>query len=61
MATKQAPKRPVRPKQHQSRQPGLEAEMHPRPQAASAGSGEKLCGRVVLITGGDSGIGGAVT
>lgn len=50
------------PKQHQKRQPGIEADMHPQPQYLSPlykGS-DKLKGKVALITGGDSGIGRAV-
>ncbi|RXI99853.1 SDR family oxidoreductase [Anaerobacillus alkaliphilus] len=50
------------PPQHQSKQPGIEAEMNPRPifdDPAYIGSG-KLKGKVAFISGGDSGIGRAV-
>jgi NAD(P)-dependent dehydrogenase (short-subunit alcohol dehydrogenase family) len=52
-----------RPAQHQPRQPGIQAEMEPEPitvPAHYAGSG-KLEGRRALVTGGDSGIGRAVS
>jgi NAD(P)-dependent dehydrogenase (short-subunit alcohol dehydrogenase family) len=50
------------PEQRQLRQPGLEKLMIPRPVVENPhykGSG-KLCEKVALITGGDSGIGAAV-
>jgi NAD(P)-dependent dehydrogenase (short-subunit alcohol dehydrogenase family) len=50
------------PPQKQDRQPGIEAQMTPRPKAADEkyrGSG-KLLGKTAIITGGDSGIGRAV-
>lgn len=51
------------PPQHQNRQPGLEKDMNPLPEAESptylpAG---KLKGKVAVISGGDSGIGRAVS
>lgn len=50
------------PRQKQTKQPGEETQMTPRPRAENPeyrGSG-KLTGRVAIITGGDSGIGRAV-
>jgi len=52
----------LQPPQHQRRQPGREHKMKPRPRAQDEkhrGSG-KLQDKVVIITGGDSGIGRAV-
>jgi NAD(P)-dependent dehydrogenase (short-subunit alcohol dehydrogenase family) len=54
---------PTFPPQHQDQQPGLEILMNPKPLAedpAYKGS-EKLKGKVAIITGGDSGIGRAVS
>lgn len=54
---------PIFPAQHQNNQPGLENIMNPEPVAedtAYQGSG-KLQGKVAIISGGDSGIGRAVS
>jgi NAD(P)-dependent dehydrogenase (short-subunit alcohol dehydrogenase family) len=58
---KSNPKKPVRPAQQQTVQPGLEEEMTPAPvfKKKEASNG-RLAGRTALITGGDSGIGRAV-
>ena len=51
------------PAQHQDAQPGLEYEMNPRPiyiRDTYQGA-DKLQGKIALITGGDSGIGRAVS
>lgn len=53
----------LQPAQHQNQRPGSEAEMTPAPESEdpqAQGTG-KLAGKVALITGGDSGIGRAVS
>ncbi|MFT8320816.1 MAG: SDR family oxidoreductase [Bacillus sp. (in: firmicutes)] len=57
-------KRPTsQPPQTQNQQPGIESEMMPNPHFANnlAGVSHKLKGKVALVTGGDSGIGRAVS
>ncbi len=50
------------PAQEQTRQPGVESEMEPRPRSSMTDyrGAAKLAGKVALISGGDSGIGRAV-
>ncbi|WP_394218622.1 SDR family oxidoreductase [Halobacillus trueperi] len=56
-------KKEIQPKQHQERQPGFEHEMKPLPEYVDSNykGSEKLKGKVAVITGGDSGIGRAVS
>jgi NAD(P)-dependent dehydrogenase (short-subunit alcohol dehydrogenase family) len=55
-------KRQVRPRQTQSRRPGRQTAMIPEPVSILPGPGcGRLAGKAALVTGGDSGIGRAVT
>ena len=57
----QRKKRRIQPRQKQPRQPGLEGKMKPRPESwVKTTQPRKFAGKVVLISGGDSGIGRAV-
>lgn len=62
MAQMQRSEKPVRPAQHQRRQPGLQWRMRPQPETRerTAPGDLRFRGKVVLISGGDSGIGRAV-
>ncbi|GAB4202416.1 MAG: SDR family oxidoreductase [Coleofasciculaceae cyanobacterium] len=55
-------KQELQPPQHQNQQPGIEAEMTPKPKSQDSKyrAADKLEGKVALITGGDSGIGRSV-
>ncbi|POY37304.1 NAD(P)-dependent oxidoreductase [Solitalea longa] len=53
-------KRPIRPEQEQSQQPGIESEMKPQPKFEGNEIEQKLTGKVTYISGGDSGIGRAI-
>src|SRR5438270_846755 len=57
------PKKQARPPQHQRQQPGREHKMVPRPKVVlpEYRGSCKLSGKAALITGGDSGIGRAVS
>ena len=62
MPQMQQKKKALRPRQKQSRQPGLEHRMEPLPESGvlTTVHQAKLAGQVAVISGGDSGIGRAV-
>ena len=51
------------PPQHQNQQPGRQSEMHPKPESEmkSYRSARRFEDKVVLVVGGDSGIGRAIS
>lgn len=55
--------KPSFPAQHQDKQPGHESVMNPKPvtEDISYLASAKLCGKVAIVSGGDSGIGRAVS
>jgi NAD(P)-dependent dehydrogenase (short-subunit alcohol dehydrogenase family) len=62
MQEKQNEKKSPFPPQHQANQPGMEHKMHPEPECMPFYKGvNKFKDQVVLISGGDSGIGRAVS
>lgn len=63
MSVKRQKPKKVRPAQKQAKQPGKEYKMRPRPAGASQAylAAGKLRGKTAIVTGGDSGIGRAVS
>ncbi len=59
----QGTKSPTFPQQHQNKQPGSEARMNPQPQYDNPGykAAGKMAGKKAVVTGGDSGIGRAIS
>ncbi|OPA80897.1 NAD(P)-dependent oxidoreductase [Paenibacillus selenitireducens] len=63
MPQSQSKQQPIQPPQHQNQQPGIESQMNPRPlfEGKNYKPAGKLTGKVAIISGGDSGIGRAVS